>query len=31
MADDGICDMRLDLALVDARGMIEVIEGLCLD
>jgi putative endonuclease len=31
MAEDGICDMRLDLALVDARGMIEVIEGLCLD
>jgi putative endonuclease len=27
MADDGISDMRLDLALVDGQGRIEVMEG----
>lgn len=31
MADDGICDMRLDLALVDQRGVIAVTEGVFLD
>ena len=31
MAGDGICDMRLDLALVDQRGVIDVTEGVFLD
>ena len=31
MAADGIRDMRLDLALVDQRGQIDVTEGLFLD
>jgi hypothetical protein len=31
MADDGVDDMRLDLALVDGQGRIQVLEGLCLD
>ena len=31
MADQGICDMRLDLALVDRRGIIDVTEGVFLD
>ena len=31
MAEEGICDMRLDLALVDQRGEIEVTEGIFLD
>jgi len=31
MAGDGICDMRLDLALVDQRGVIAVTEGVFLD
>ena len=31
MAADGVDDMRLDLALVDGQGRIQVLEGLCLD
>lgn len=31
MADEGISDMRLDLAMVDGQGRIEVLEGLHLD
>ena len=31
MSSDGICDMRLDLALVDQRGAIEVTEGVFLE
>lgn len=31
MADDGICDMRLDLALVDAQGQIDILQGIFLD
>lgn len=31
MADDGVDDMRLDLALVDGQGRIQLLEGLCLD
>ncbi|MFZ1469751.1 MAG: YraN family protein [Paracoccaceae bacterium] len=30
MAGDGICDMRLDLALVDQRGEIAITEGIFL-
>jgi putative endonuclease len=31
MADDGVDDMRLDVALVDGQGRIQVLEALCLD
>lgn len=31
MAGDGVDDMRLDLALVDGQGRIQVLEALCLD
>ncbi len=31
MAQDGVNDMRLDLALVDGQGRIQVLEALCLD